>query len=241
MELLRRHRARQAEERLAAGEAWQDHGLAFPSEVGTPLDPGNFSHRFSPAVQAGRARALHPHELRHFGASLMLAQGTPLHLVSEVLGHTSIAIVKDVYAPDGRRSPLCCRGHVPCAVRAVRQPVAPSVAPTSGRSLILADTKRPSTLPFRLVEGFFLLYAPEGPRNPNLLIRRSVPHPLLPASPARWLVAGVHPVAAVGVVLGSGWGQRLAAWEIERSHHEGIFAAGKCLDQCPRVTVVYPP
>jgi len=36
-------------------------------------------------------------ELRHSGASLMLAQGTPLHVVSEVLGHASIAITKDVY------------------------------------------------------------------------------------------------------------------------------------------------
>ncbi len=27
----------------------------------------------------------------------MLAQGTPLHVVSEILGHTSIAITKDVY------------------------------------------------------------------------------------------------------------------------------------------------
>jgi len=36
-------------------------------------------------------------ELRHSGASPMLAQGTPLHVVSEVLGHASIAITKDVY------------------------------------------------------------------------------------------------------------------------------------------------
>jgi integrase len=34
----------------------------------------------------------HPHELRHSGASLILAQGTPLHVVSEVLGHASIAM-----------------------------------------------------------------------------------------------------------------------------------------------------
>jgi site-specific recombinase XerC len=39
----------------------------------------------------------HPNELRHSGASLMLAQSTPLHVVSEVLGHASIAITKDVY------------------------------------------------------------------------------------------------------------------------------------------------
>ncbi|MFI7440874.1 tyrosine-type recombinase/integrase [Nonomuraea indica] len=35
--------------------------------------------------------------VRHSGASLMLAQGTPLHVVSEVLGHASIAITKDIY------------------------------------------------------------------------------------------------------------------------------------------------
>jgi integrase len=29
--------------------------------------------------------------------STSLAQGTPLHVVSEVLGHASIAITKDVY------------------------------------------------------------------------------------------------------------------------------------------------
>ncbi len=38
-----------------------------------------------------------PHELRHSAASIMLAQGTPLWVVSEVLGHASIAITKDTY------------------------------------------------------------------------------------------------------------------------------------------------
>ena len=37
----------------------------------------------------------------------MLAQGTPLHVVSEVLGHASIAITKDVYGHlvEGARRP----------------------------------------------------------------------------------------------------------------------------------------
>jgi integrase len=39
----------------------------------------------------------HPHDLRHSGASLMLAQGVRFEVVSEVLGHASIAITKDVY------------------------------------------------------------------------------------------------------------------------------------------------
>jgi len=94
---LRRQRAAQAAAKLSAGELWEDNGLIFSSEVGTPMDPDNFSHTFSKLTQRAGLGHWHPHELRHSGASLMLAQGTPLHVVSEVLGHASIAITKDVY------------------------------------------------------------------------------------------------------------------------------------------------
>ena len=94
---FRQHRARQAEVQMAAGTLWQDHGLIFASEVGTPMDPDNFSHSFSRLCEKAGLGHWHPHELRHSGASLMLAQGTPLHVVSEVLGHASITITKDVY------------------------------------------------------------------------------------------------------------------------------------------------
>src|SRR3954447_22160665 len=97
VELLRRHRARLAEERIAVGEAWQDHGLIFPSELGTPLDPDNVSHLFSRICRQAGLGHWHLHELRHSGASLTLAQGTDLYVVSEVLGHSSVAITKDVY------------------------------------------------------------------------------------------------------------------------------------------------
>jgi integrase len=94
---LRRHLAPQAHERLTAGSAWHDHGLLFPSEVGTPLDPDNFSHWFTRVCQQAGLGHWHPHLLRHSGASLMLAQGVRLEVVSEILGHASIAITKDVY------------------------------------------------------------------------------------------------------------------------------------------------
>jgi integrase len=94
---FRQHRVRQAEVQMAAGPLWQDHGLIFASEVGTPMDPDNFSHSFARLCEGAGLGHWHPHELRHSGASLMLAQGRPLHVVSEVLGHASIAITKDVY------------------------------------------------------------------------------------------------------------------------------------------------
>ena len=82
---------------MQAGDAWREHGLIFPTSSGRPSDPDNFSHVFSRLTKSAGLGHWHPHELRHSGASIMLAQGTPLHVVSEVLGHASVAITKDVY------------------------------------------------------------------------------------------------------------------------------------------------
>ncbi|UGQ08944.1 site-specific integrase [Yinghuangia sp. ASG 101] len=95
--LLGKHRTEQKRARDKAGDAGQEHGLIFPSEVGTPFAPDNFSHAFPRAATKAGLGHWHPHELRHSGASLILAQGTPPHVVSEVLGHAGIAITKDVY------------------------------------------------------------------------------------------------------------------------------------------------
>jgi integrase len=48
MQALKKQRARQAEERLQAGEAWHDLGLAFASVIGTPMEPRNVK----PAIRA---------------------------------------------------------------------------------------------------------------------------------------------------------------------------------------------
>ncbi|WP_315093226.1 tyrosine-type recombinase/integrase [uncultured Cellulomonas sp.] len=94
---LERHRERQDNEREHLGRAWTETGLVFTSEVGTMLDPDNVSRVFSRLARQAGLGHWHAHELRHSGASLMLTGGTPLHVVSEVLGHASIAITKDVY------------------------------------------------------------------------------------------------------------------------------------------------
>ena len=44
-------------------------------------------------------RHIRYHDLRHTTAVLLLIAGTPLEEVSQLLGHSSIAITKDIYAP----------------------------------------------------------------------------------------------------------------------------------------------
>ena len=66
-------------------------------ELVRPIDPDNFAHYFHRLCDRAGLGHWTPHELRHSAASIMLAQGTPLYVVSEVLGHASVAITKDVY------------------------------------------------------------------------------------------------------------------------------------------------
>lgn len=103
---LRRQKVRQAAQRLAAGSAWQDTaGQVFTDAVGRPARPDVVSTAFR-QVSTRLKLGARFHDLRHTAASLLLAAGVPLKVVSETLGHSSIAITADVYAhvtPDLRR------------------------------------------------------------------------------------------------------------------------------------------
>jgi integrase len=52
VESLKEHRTRQAAERLRAGSAWQDHGLVFSREDGTPLDRWQVRREFAAITKA---------------------------------------------------------------------------------------------------------------------------------------------------------------------------------------------
>lgn len=93
---LKDHKTAQKRERLAS-PAWTDTGHVFTTRLGTPLDPRNVAKQFESNCLKAKIGKWHPHELRHSAATLMLATGTPLQVVSAVLGHASIRITSDVY------------------------------------------------------------------------------------------------------------------------------------------------
>jgi integrase len=71
--------------------------VVFRTPFGTAIDPDNFRNRCYLVTEAAGLGRWSPHELRHSAASLLLAQGVPLKVVSETLGHASIRITADVY------------------------------------------------------------------------------------------------------------------------------------------------
>ena len=98
---LRVHRTRQLEEQLAAAGAWQEHGLVFTTEIGTPLEPRNVLRRFEVLAQRAGLSGVTLHTLRHSAASFLLAAGTHTKVVQEHLGHSSYAITADIYSHVG--------------------------------------------------------------------------------------------------------------------------------------------
>jgi len=94
---LRRHRVRQAEERLAAGEAWAGLDLVFCREDGSPIHPQTATYWFQRAAAEAGLPVIPLHGLRHSCASAALEAGVPAKLVQERLGHNSIRVTLDIY------------------------------------------------------------------------------------------------------------------------------------------------
>ena len=98
MSLLRTHKARQAEEKLTAGGAYEDGGYLLADEIGRPYHPDTISKWFNDRVRASRLPRLTFHGTRHTAASLILADGVPVKVVQEMLGHSSPTITLSLYA-----------------------------------------------------------------------------------------------------------------------------------------------
>jgi integrase len=94
---LRSWRAAQAAERLAWGAGWTDSGLVFTREDGTPIHPEWLSDAFEWRIKTAGLPRIRLHDLRHTHASLGLAAGVPIKVMSERLGHTSSSFTADAY------------------------------------------------------------------------------------------------------------------------------------------------
>lgn len=105
--ILREHRRRQTEERLAAGSAWTDTGLVFTNRWGEPLYPDTVTalmtkliNRYNQADPSPTRALPHArlHDLRHLHATTLLLAGVPVHVVAARLGHADPAVTLRVYA-----------------------------------------------------------------------------------------------------------------------------------------------
>jgi integrase len=98
-EALRGHRKRQLEEKLRLGTLWQDNGLVFPSQVGTPIGGRNLIRHFKIRLgRVGLPSTFRFHDLRHTCATLLLRQSVHVKFVQELLGHGDVSLTLNTYS-----------------------------------------------------------------------------------------------------------------------------------------------
>ena len=70
---LKRHKLRQAEERLARGADWNPDQLVFTTSTGTAYSQTNFrKQQYIPMIEKAKLPYIRPHDLRHTAATLLL-------------------------------------------------------------------------------------------------------------------------------------------------------------------------
>lgn len=96
---LKAHHKRQLERKVKLASLYKDHGLIFPSETGTPVNPENLVKRsFKPLLKRAGLPEIRFHDLRHTCATLLLGRGVHPKIVQELLGHATIAMTLDNYS-----------------------------------------------------------------------------------------------------------------------------------------------
>jgi integrase len=95
---LKKYREERESLYLQLGQPLTLDSLVFGSPEGKPLDPSVLSHDFARIAKRAGLKGVRFHDLRHTFASLMLLRGAKPKVISEALGHASVAFTMDTYS-----------------------------------------------------------------------------------------------------------------------------------------------
>ena len=90
---LRTHREVQDLEKQFA-PMYADHDLVFARSDGSPTDPAEDWAEWKTLLGIAEVPDARVHDGRHTAATLLIAQGVPLEVVQELLGHSSITVTR---------------------------------------------------------------------------------------------------------------------------------------------------
>ena len=94
---LRQHKVKQHEQRLKAGEKWENRDLVFPDLTGGYMSPSHLDDDFGKLVKGAGLPHLPFHDLRHSAATILISMGVHAKVIQELLGHSDIAITLGIY------------------------------------------------------------------------------------------------------------------------------------------------
>jgi integrase len=97
VELLKSYKEWQDNNIENIGEKWENSNRLFTKWNGGPMHPDTISGWFHDFIKRKQLPDVCIHSLRHTNASLMVANGIPIKVVSDRLGHASVTTTSNFY------------------------------------------------------------------------------------------------------------------------------------------------
>lgn len=98
MQLLRKYRLWQMEERLRLGEYYQNQDFVFSQDTGGPMHPDSVTDWLRKFSKRHNLPHIHPHSFRHTMASMLYFNGVDSVSISKRLGHAQVSTTANIYA-----------------------------------------------------------------------------------------------------------------------------------------------
>lgn len=98
IKVLCEHKEIIAMEKEDFGEGYCDYDLVVCTPIGSQLIPSNIRKAFNRLIEKAEVPKIRFHDMRHTHATLLLAQGINVKVISERLGHSNIKITLDTYS-----------------------------------------------------------------------------------------------------------------------------------------------
>lgn len=94
VDLIRQRRERQQQEFAALGLKWTPQELVFTSRSGGPIDAGQDHKAWEDLLRRAGVADAKLHAARHTAGTVMVASGTDISVVQDILGHTQISTTR---------------------------------------------------------------------------------------------------------------------------------------------------
>lgn len=97
IDALKLHRDRQRSRKQGLADVWPNHDLIVTNGIGGVVNPSVVKTNRIRLMAKANVPPITTHDLRHCAATIMLTSGTPPVIVSQKIGHSSIATTADLY------------------------------------------------------------------------------------------------------------------------------------------------